>query len=185
MNKSNNRALLFDILIIIVSIFVAVFLVKTGFLEKILTSTREWEYIGSFIAGIFFTSVFTVVPATITLGQIASANSVIITAILGGLGAVVGDLIIFRFVRDSISEHLKEVLKSKVIGESLKSVFEYKLFRWSVLLISFFVIASPLPDEIGISLLGFLKNKSKWFILISFLFNSLGILFIGLIASSL
>jgi hypothetical protein len=185
MEKSNNKNLFFDFAVIILSIYAAVFLVKTEVLEKILTSTKELEFLGSFISGIFFTSIFTVVPATVTLGQIAAANSILLTAFFGAIGAVLGDLIIFRFVRDSLSEHLKETIKIQVVSKSITELYKYKLFRWTTFLISGLIIASPLPDELGISLLGFLKIKTKWFIYISFVFNFIGLVLIGIVAKAI
>ncbi len=38
---------------------------------KVLTSTKELEMLGSFIAGISFTLFFTAAPAVVTLGEIA------------------------------------------------------------------------------------------------------------------
>ena len=40
------------------------------------------------------------------------------------------------------------------------------------------VIASPLPDEIGVSLLGISKIKLYKFIIISFIFNTIGVLLV-------
>ena len=97
-NKKNN--LMKDIGIIVLSVIVAIILIKTGAIEEILKQTRDLWFLDSFIAGMFFTSVFTTAPAIVTLGEIAHANSVILTAVFGGLGAVVGDLVIFRFIRD-------------------------------------------------------------------------------------
>lgn len=185
MDKTQNKSLFFDLIIVALSIFIAIVFIKTGFLTNILTSTKELEYLGSFIAGIFFTSIFTTAPAIVTLGQIAASNSLLLTALFGGLGAVIGDLIIFKFVRDSISEHIAETINNQVITKSLKSLFKDKLFRWATFFVSGLILASPLPDELGASLLGFLKIKTKWFILLSFIFNSVGILLIGMIASSL
>ena len=37
------------------------------------------------------------------------------------------------------------------------------------------IIASPFPDEIGVSLMGISKMKTYQFILISFLLNAIGI----------
>lgn len=182
---NSNKSLFIDLIIVTVSIFFAIFLVQTQILQKILTSTMELEFIGSFIAGIFFTSIFTVAPAAITLGQIAAANSIFLTALFGAMGAVVGDLIIFKFVRDSISEHLNEAIKNQFINKSIRELFKYKLFRWTTFLIGGLIIASPLPDELGISLLGILKIKTKWFIYISFIFNFIGLLFVGTIAKAL
>jgi hypothetical protein len=183
--NSKNGFLLQDIVIIVLSVFVAVILVKTEVLTKILTSTKELELVGSFVAGIFFTSVFTVAPAVATLGEIAQADSIILTAVFGGMGAVVGDLIIFRFIRDRFSEHLMELIKHQGAGKRIKALFKLRFFRWLTFFVGGLIIASPLPDELGISLLGFSKMKTLWFIPLSFTFNFIGIFLIGLIVKNL
>lgn len=181
-NHKNN--LVRDLAVIILSILIAVILAKTGALESLITSTQEVRFIGSFIAGILFVSVFTAAPATVALGEIAQSNSIITVALIGGLGALVGDLIIFRFVRDRVSQHFSYLVKiSKT--ERLVAVFRLKLFRWIIPFIGALIVASPLPDEIGLAMLGLSKIKTSVFILLSFLLNAVGILIIGLIAKSL
>src|SRR3989344_3712212 len=125
-----NNFLLQDVAIIISSIFVAVILVKTEVLVGLLTSVKELEILGSFIAGMFFTSIFTTAPAIVALGEIANANSVLITALFGGMGALVGDLIIFKFIKDRLSEHLLELIKHQSGGKRLRVLFKLKYFRW-------------------------------------------------------
>jgi len=154
-------------------------------LIKILTSTQELELLGSFVAGMFFTSVFTAAPAMVTLGEIARANSIIPTAIWGAMGAVVGDLIIFRFIRDRFSEHLMELVKYQGAGERIKILLKLKFFRWLTFLVGGLIIVSPFPDEIGVSLLGFSKMRTSWFISLSFVFNFTGILLVGWVAKAL
>ena len=166
------------------SILIAIILAKTGALQDLITSTQEVKFVGSFIAGILFVSVFTVAPATIALGEIAQSNSAITVAIIGGLGALIGDLIIFRFVRDRVSQHLFYLIKISK-SERLFSIFKLRLFRWIIPFVGALIIASPLPDEIGVSMLGLSKMKNSYFILLSFILNSAGILIIGLIAKSL
>ncbi len=186
MNTNNRRNfLLQDVAIIVLSLIIAVILVKTNVLIKILTSTQELELLGSFIAGMFFTSVFTAAPAIVTLGEIARANSILPTAIFGAMGAVVGDLIIFRFVRDRFSKHLMEIIKYQGAGKRIKLLFKLKFFRWLTFLAGGLIIASPFPDELGISLLGFSKMRTLWFIPLSFAFNFIGILLIGWVAKAL
>ncbi len=184
-NNHKNSFLLQDMAIILLSIIIAVILVKTGVLIKILTSTQELKWLGSFVAGMFFTSVFTTAPAVVTLGEIARANSILSTAIFGGMGAIVGDLIIFRFVRDRFSEHLMEIIKHQGAGKRVRLLLKLKFFRWLTFLAGGLIIASPLPDELGVSLLGFSKMKTVWFVPLSFTFNFLGILLIGWIAKAL
>ena len=181
-NKGNN--LVRDLALVILSIFVAIILAKTGALQDLITSTQEVIFIGSFVAGVFFTSVFTAAPATVALREIAQSNSVITVAILGGLGALFVALIIFRFVKDRVSEHFSYLIKvSKT--ERIVSIFKLKFFRWIIPFVGALIIASPLPDEIGVAMLGLSKMKNSYFILLSFLLNSAGILIIGLIAKTL
>jgi len=47
------------------------------------------------------------------------------------------------------------------------------------------IIVSPFPDEIGVSLLGFSKMRTSWFISLSFVFNFTGILLVGWVAKAL
>lgn len=185
-NNNHNKYLLFkDLTIILLSIFIAVILVKTHVLTNILTSTKELELFGSFIAGMFFTSVFTTAPAIVTLGEIAKANSIIQTALLGAMGAVIGDLIIFRFVRDRLSEDLMTLISHNNSGKRIKAILKIRLLRWLTFLVGGLIIASPLPDELGIGLLGFSKVGVWRFAPFSFTFNFIGILLIGLVAKSL
>lgn len=181
-NHENN--LIRDLAIVILSIFIAIILAKTGALENIITSTQEMRFIGSFIAGILFVSVFTAAPATVALGEIAQSNSVIVVAIIGGLGALLGDLIIFRFVKDKLSEDLLYLLRTPG-SERLTSIFKMRIFQWLVPFMGALIIASPLPDEIGVAMLSLSKMKNSLFIPLSFVLNSVGILIIGLIAKAL
>ena len=184
--NSNTRSLLFDLVIITVSIGIAFFLVKTEVLEKVLTSTKQLELVGSFIAGMFFTSVFTTAPATVILGEIALQQSLWLTAFLGAMGAVIVDVVIFKFVRDKFFEHLlRQIDQKKGRLKRLKALFRLKFFRRFSFLIGGIIIASPLPDELGISILGLSKIKVKQFILFSFISNFIGILLIGVVARTL
>jgi len=91
---------------------------------------------------------------------------------------------IFRFVKDRVFEHFYYLIKISK-SERLFSIFKLNLFRWIIPLVGALIIASPLPDEIGVTMLGLSKVKNSYFILLSFVLNSAGILIIGLIAKSL
>ena len=174
-----------DIGIVVLSICIAIILIESSVLSQILNSTKDLAFVGSFIAGLFFTSIFTTAPAMVTLGEIAQTHSPIINALVGAAGAVLGDLIIFRFVKDRFSEHLTEILATQGGGRRLRSLLKRRSFRWITFLLGGLIIASPLPDELGVSLLGFSKMKASGFIILSFLGNFLGILLLGLAARAL
>lgn len=163
------------------SIVVAIILAKTGILEEVLTSTQEWRLLGSLIAGMFFVSIFTAAPAGVVLFEIAAANSIWEVAFFGGIGALIGDLLIFRFIKDSLSEDVAWLIR-KTKQERLVSIFKLKLFRWIVPFVGAMIVASPLPDEIGLTMMGLSKIKTSVFVPVSFFLNFFGILLIGLFA---
>ena len=99
---------------------------------------------------------------------------------------MVGDLIIFRFVKDSFSEHIITAFEN-IRQKKILLIFhkEKRHIGWMLKILGAIIVASPLPDEIGLTLLGFSKIKMIYFVPLSFFLNSLGILIIGLIAKSL
>ena len=173
-----------DLGIIILSVVIAIILAKTGILAGILTSTQEWTILGSLIAGMFFVSIFTAAPAGVVLFEMAATNPTWVVALFGGIGALIGDLMIFRFIKDSLSEDIHWVLRKTKL-ERLTSIFQLKLFRWFVPFIGALIVASPLPDEIGLAMMGLSKMKTSIFVPISFVLNFLGILIIGLFAKGI
>lgn len=183
--RSRNPGLFKDLGIIALSVVIAIVLVRTDALVSILTRTEELEFWGSFFAGIFFTSIFTTAPAIVTLGEIAQHYPIVLTAFAGAAGAVVGDLIIFRFVRERFSEHLMEVFGTQGGRRRFTHLLKIRSFRWLTFLVGGLIIASPLPDELGVALLGFSKMKISGFIAIAFIFNFIGIIIIGITARSL
>ena len=96
---------------------------------------------------------------------------------------MIGDLLIFRFVKDKLSEDLLNLIKTSK-SERLTSVIKIRGLKWMMPLIGALIIASPLPDEIGVAMLGLSKMKNSLFIPLSFALNSAGILVIGLIAKA-
>lgn len=174
-----------DVAIIALSILLALVLVRSDALVQLLTATVELEFIGSFVAGLFFTSVFTTAPAIVTLGEIAQESSLFLTAVAGSIGAVLGDLIIFRFVKDRFTDHVMELIRTQGGKKRIKALFRRGSFRWLTFLLGGMIIASPLPDELGVSLLGLSKMRLSGFIALSFVFNFLGIVLIGIAARSI
>ncbi|MEK7212037.1 MAG: hypothetical protein AAB731_05415 [Patescibacteria group bacterium] len=178
-----KQNLFIDLFIVVFSVAVAIILTKTDVIGRVLTATRGLEIFSSFMAGIFFVSVFTVAPATVVLGELAQANGVLLVAFFGGLGALFGDYIIYRFMKDRIAADFDFLLEHRM--ERLKGIFRRKIFRWMVPFLGALIVASPFPDELGIAMMGIFKVKPGYFIPLSFFLNAAGILIIGLIAKTI
>ena len=177
--KKNNITR--DLALIVFSIVAAIMLAKTGVLTGILANMQEWEFLGSFLAGMFFVSIFTAAPAAVVLFDIAASNSIWAVAFFGGVGALIGDILIFRFIKDSLAEDARWLI-GKTKQEKVISIFQLKLFRRLSPFMGALVIASPLPDEIGLAMMSLSKMKTAVFAPLSFALNFVGILIVGLIA---
>lgn len=132
-------------------------------------------YSGTFVAGILFTYGFTSAPATAIFLILAEHQNIYIASLIGGLGALVGDLFIFSFIRGSFIDEIRKLSREKIIkyfnGNSPSFVKEYFLP-----VVAGFIIASPLPDEIAIAMLAASRIIStKIFVVISYLLNTAGI----------
>ncbi len=179
-----RRHFIHDLSVVAISILVAILLARSGIISSFITKTVGWEILGALVAGFFFTSMFTTPPAIVALGQISAANSLWLTAIVGACGAVLGDFIIFRFFRDEVAQDLQYLAKVTHVSR-LAHIFHLKLFRWIIPFAGALIIASPLPDELGLALLGLSHVSIKKFFPITFLFNFIGIVIIGLVARSI
>jgi len=173
--------LLRDLGIIALSIFIAVILIDVGALDGLLEGAAGLRFISSLVAGMFFVLIFTAAPAAVVLFELAAVTPIWEVAIFGGIGALLGDLLIFGFVKDKLTKDVEYLVK-KVRRERFFSVFRLKFFRWFVPFLGALIVASPIPDEIGLAMMGFSKMRMAVFAPISFALNFLGILIIGLIA---
>ncbi|MBI4049280.1 MAG: hypothetical protein HY395_00470 [Candidatus Doudnabacteria bacterium] len=148
------------------------------FVQELVEFLKQIKYLGAFITGIFFTSVFTVAPATVVLYLIAQTGNPLLIAIFGGLGAVLGDFIIFRFLRDHILDEIKPLFQ-KLGGSHLTALLHTPYFAWMLPVLGALIIASPLPDELGITLMSVSKIKRWQFLILSFIMNASGLLIIA------
>lgn len=169
---------------LIVSLAVFVWLLGYPAVEQFLQSFSALGYLGAFLAGILFVSVFTVAPAAVILFYVAEGAHPWLVAMFAGLGAMLGDYLIFRFLRDRVFEELSPLWHRSRLGDFISRLFRTPYFAWLVPLLGLIVIASPFPDEVGIGLLGASKIKTWQFFLLTFLLNVAGILAVVLIGQA-
>ncbi len=166
--------MVYDVIIIGVGFAIAVFLSKIGIIDKFFFLLKDYYMLASFIAGIFFTSAFTIAPASISLIHIAQNSPITGVIVWGGLGAMCGDLILFFFIRDRFARDLKNLIKPSKWRHIVKS-FHFGFFKWLSPILGAIIIASPLPDEFGVTLMGMSKVRLIVLIPVTFFMNMLGI----------
>ena len=140
-----------------------------------ITRLQGLSYPGVFLSGIFLTFGFT---APISIGFLINLKigSIILAALIGGSGAMIADLFIFKTIKFSFMDELKELEKTKTI-KKIEKIIEnnrhIKIKHYLLYIFSGLMIASPLPDEIGVSVLaGLTTVKPLKLAVISFVINT-------------
>lgn len=162
----------------IIAVILAYVIFSNPSIAGFISGLNSFGYIGAFIAGMFYTFGFT---SPFSAGFFIDLNpqNIFLAGILGGLGALLGDLAIFEFVKKYFSDEFRKLGKEKVVV-SIGKIFDLldkKLRTYVLYLIAVILIASPLPDEAGITILaGLTKIKEYEIAIISIIFNTIGIL---------
>ena len=148
----------------------------------------SFGYIGIFLGGVFYAYGFTAAPAVAILLTLAKQQNFIFAGIIGGVGALLSDIIIFLFIKYSFMDEIEKLKKEKIVI-SMRKIIKKLSGSFSnhlLLIIACFLIASPLPTEIGVALMVAMKGLSmKKFLLIAYLLHTLGIFIILLIGNNI
>lgn len=163
-----------DLLILAASVSFAIFIAQNDLVTRLVAATGGFAPIQALIGGFFFTSLLTITPAGVAFVEMAQFAPAHQLALWGATGAVIGDLLLFLLVRDVISDDIMALLRGSWIRR-LKALFKSPFLAWVVPVAGALAIASPLPDEVGIALLGLSKSDVRFLVPISFAMNFLGI----------
>jgi uncharacterized membrane protein YdjX (TVP38/TMEM64 family) len=141
----------------------------------ILAAISDLGYLGLFFAGFFIVSTFTIVPATLLLSEMSNVYGFWETVVLATLGAIAGDFIIFKLIKDRVSEELLEMFDAIGREKHLYRIFHSPLMAWLTPVVGAAIIASPLPDEIGLGILGVARMSNIRFLILVSVLDFIGI----------
>jgi hypothetical protein len=173
-----------DGVFILFSIALAIFLIQSDLIQSFLNSLQGLQVLAIFFAGMFFTSIFTTAPSMAMISVLAQDNNIFLVAFIGGLGAMLGDYIIFKFIKDRISEDFKYIFDFPK-RKRIPHIFRTKIFHWFVPFFGALIMASPIPNEIGITILSLSNTNNKFFLTVSYIFNSIGIFLVAVLSKTL
>lgn len=160
--------------LIFISILLTIFLSENDSLNRTILSVSTTPIIGSFIAGILYVSASTAPFGVFLLLGLSKTLPTIEIAIIAGLGGAVADFVLFRFFKGDLISELTPIY-NKLGGRHITRLMYHKYFRWSLPILGAIIIASPFPDELGISLMGLSKIKNYQFILLSLVLDITGV----------
>ncbi len=155
----------------------AFFLSKSPEFHQFLLQVGDLGYFGAFLAGILFVSTFTFATGAVILFILAETLTPWELGLIGGLGGVLGDFLIFKFIRNDLEKEI-ELIYKHFGGNHLSKILHTRYFSWTLPVIGAIIIASPIPDEIGISLMGISKISTYKFLIIAFFLDFIAVFLI-------
>ncbi len=161
----------------------AYLLYALGLFDEIHAHVNGYGYVSVFIAGILFSYGFTTPFAIPLFLEMGSDVNVLVAAPLAGAGALLADFFILSVLRYSVFHEEIVRLRMTIVARRIHDLLHHELVTerirslllWSI---AGLVIASPLPDEIGVALIsGIADVDPKKFAALCFALNTLGIAF--------
>ncbi len=165
---------------LILTILVAYFVFSQTSLPGKIAQLEGFGYIGVFIAGFFYSFGFS---GPFAVGFFTSVGNLNIfwAALIGGVGSMISDMLIFTLIRFSFMNEFDQIKKTTpfvFIKKLAQKDINSKLRRIMLYIFSCAVIASPLPDEIGVTMLSGLTNITpRRMVIISLILSTAGIFF--------
>ncbi len=173
-----------DSLILVASIWLAVYLVRSGVIHEFSDTLGSWSYAGIFVAGAFFSSIVTTAPAAAVLGELSQTYPPLLVAAVGALGSALADAGLLSLLRGHMAEDAKYLLS--LTRRRLFKPGHTRFAHYALTLLGALCIALPfLPDEAGVVLMGLTKVSRGKFFFIAYALNFAGILAVGLTVRSL
>jgi hypothetical protein len=123
------------------------------------------------IAGAMYSFSFTAGLAVVLFAHVpVAAETHIQLALIGAFGGLLADLLIFRFIKDVILHELGKKAEAFIARETRS-----RGRRIIMQIIGAIIIASPFPDEIGLTFMG-LSHITFWrLVILTYILDAIGI----------
>jgi hypothetical protein len=160
----------------IVSLFV---FANSQLAERLYSFFGQLGYWGAFFCGVLFAFSATAFASLVVIYHLSSYVSPIYIALLGGLGSMLTDYVLFKTLRNGAYTEMQS-LWSRITRGKPPKILSSRLYRKVAPILGAMIIASPLPDELGVAILGHSHLSTPKFIIITYILNSVGIYLIAL-----
>ncbi|MEM2874239.1 MAG: hypothetical protein QW063_02240 [Candidatus Nanoarchaeia archaeon] len=141
---------------------------------------KEGGLLSLFVAGAFYTISFTAPAATAAVFYLGKVFTPLSIAAIGAFGSLCTDYLIYKFIRKKVSQ------SAHYFAQKLKLKIKFKKqLNFIAQILSILIIASPLPDELGVAILSVAKIKQNMFFVYSYVGNFIGILIVSYLGAVL
>ena len=163
-----------NVILLVLSLIFAIVFATSPLLNNLLNYFSPHPLITAFIGGMLFTSTFTVATGVILLLKLVGFYSPILVILLAGLGAAFCDYLVFILVKDKAPTHVSLIYKNMFNHSHLHKILHTHYFAWTLPVLGAIIMATPLPDELAISLMSLSKLTGFKFVFIAFTSHLVG-----------
>lgn len=167
----------------LLALLLFVFLIDSALLVSVIHTIDEFGYVSGLAAGVLLVSFFTAAPALVLLIDLSQFHDPLLLAVLVAMGSVVGDWLIIKFFEDRVFTELRPAIE-KLRLRRIKRALEKPYGKWILVFIGAIFVSTPLPDEVGLALMGVSKANRFFVLLLCFLLNFIGAFIVILAAKA-
>lgn len=177
----------------VISLTLAVVLSWIGVFEY-LVHVGQFGYLGAFVSGLLLPFTFATPIASASFFHLGQAYNIWSIVVIGAIGTVFTDLFILKFFKGGLFVELEKIWENhknnhpaghrrftKAHRPHLIQLFHIRPFHFITLFLGVIVLFSPLPDEIGLEMLGYYKLSPRKLIPLGF---TSGVVAIWLVTSA-
>ena len=184
--RIRKRKLLKHFLVILTSVAIAIY-IQTSFVADVLVSYFSSIFFipAAFLVGFLFSITFTAAISTSVFILLAeTTHNPFLIALIGGFGSLAANSIVYKFFKEEIIDDI-QFIEKRYARRIAHKIIHSKTVIGLTPYVAALLLASPLPDELGILMLAGANFKYTRFFLYSFAFHTIGILIIILAGSAL
>lgn len=158
-------------IIFIITFVVAFFVGRMSIFNNLMGSVSDTsKVIYTFITGAFYSFSFTSGVAVVLFSKMTiKANEILLFSMVGALGGLLADLLILRFIKNVLFHELGHHVRNLINRWTHNGIMKVFLF-----LVGCVIVASPFPDEIGLTLMGLSKTNYMKTIALVYLIDVIG-----------
>lgn len=164
------------------SLGVGWWLIESGLFRSVVDHILPLSLVAEVLAGVLYTSFLTAPVAVVMLIMLAADHHPVLVALLAGIGAMLGDLVMVKLFKDKTVKQINPL--SYPLQKIVRVLKSFKL-EFLLPLLGAIVIASPLPDELGLMLFGASRLRYYELMILTYILNTAGMLVIVLPANLL
>jgi hypothetical protein len=134
----------------------------------------EMGYLGVFLLGILYDFTFSAATSVVLLLVFAEKLVLWKILLIATLGSVVGDIFLFKYLKSNLVSEIKHLVNRFGLIDKIHHTGK-KSIKFAFTVLGIIIIMTPLPDELGIGLLGMSDISLPQFTVISFILNLVGL----------